>query len=76
MTPFELLEDQNFRESLDVMHKGYIEQCYRNANLKVPIPISMNPLTYSDPKIEKGLNQLRQGAKNALFAYTQHLKNN
>ena len=68
MSNFDLLRNENFYESLDVMHKGYIEQCYRNANLKVPIPTSMKPLTYSDPKIEKGLNQLRQGAKNALFA--------
>ena len=76
MTPFELLEDQNFRESLDIMHKGYIEKCYKEKGLEVPIPTSLQPLQYNNPKIEKGLNQLRQGAKNALFAYTQHLKNN
>lgn len=65
----EILKDSDFREALDMVHLGYINNCYAKANMQSPIPSSLVPLAYDDAKIQKGLNQLRQGAKNALFAY-------
>ena len=70
----ELLKDQNFKESLDMIMKGYIDSMYANAGKQPPVPSSLIPLTYDDPKIQKGLTQLMQGAKNALYCYDQFVK--
>lgn len=70
----ELLKDQNFKESLDMIMKGYIDSMYAKANKQPPVPSSLIPLTYDDPKIQKGLIQLMQGAKNALYCYDQFFK--
>lgn len=74
MSAFKLLENPNFKESLDMMHLGYIKKCYADAGKEAPVPKSLIPLEFEDKAIQKGLNQLRQGAKNALFAYDQHMK--
>lgn len=73
MKASELLKDQNFIEKLQMTHKGYIDQMYANANKQPPVPSSLIPLTYDDPKIQKGLIQLMQGAKNALYCYDQFI---
>ncbi|MEG1089794.1 MAG: hypothetical protein RSE38_00630 [Acinetobacter sp.] len=70
----DLLKNPEFVEALDMMHKGYIDNCYANAGKQPPVPESLIPLSYADAKIQKGLNQLRQGAKNALYAADKHLK--
>lgn len=67
----ELLKDQNFKESLDMLMKGYIDSMYTKAGKQPPVPSSLIPLSYDDPKIQKGLIQLMQGAKNALYCYDQ-----
>lgn len=72
----ELLKDQNFKESLDMIMKGYIDSMYAKAGKQPPVPSSLIPLTYDDPKIQKGLTQLMQGAKNALYCYDQFVKEN
>lgn len=69
MNTKEALNNPDFLEALDMMHKKYIDSMYAKANMQSPIPSSLVPLAYDDAKIQKGLNQLRQGAKNALFAY-------
>ena len=69
----ELLKDQNFKESLDMIMKGYIDSMYAKSGKQPPVPASLIPLTYDDPKIQKGLNQLMQGAKNALYCYDQFM---
>ena len=74
MSAFKLLEDPLFREALEMMHKGYIDKAYNDAGREPPIPKSLIPLEYADPKIQKGLNQLMQGAKNALFTYDKFNK--
>ena len=74
MSAFKLLEDPNFKEALDMMHLAYIKKCYEEANMKAPIPKSLIPLEFENAKIQKGLDQLRQGAKNALFAHDQFIK--
>lgn len=70
----DFLNNPEFSELLDMVHKGYIDSCYSKANQPLPIPDSLIPLAYSDKKIQKGLNQLRQGAKNALYALDRHSK--
>ncbi len=70
----ELLKDQNFKESLEMIMKGYIDKAYHDAGKQPPVPSSLIPLTYDDPKIQKGLTQLMQGAKNALYCYDQFVK--
>lgn len=74
MKASELLKDQNFIEKLQMVHLGYINQMYANAGKQPPVPSSLIPLTYDDPKIQKGLTQLMQGAKNALYCYDQFVK--
>ena len=74
MKASELLKDKNFIERLEMVHLGYINQMYANAGKQPPIPSSLIPLTYDDPKIQKGLTQLMQGAKNALYCYDQFMK--
>lgn len=74
MKASELLKDKHFIERLEMVHLGYINQMYANAGKQPPIPSSLIPLTYDDPKIQKGLIQLMQGAKNALYCYDQFLK--
>lgn len=69
MNTKEALNNPGFLEALDMMHKQYIDSMYAKANMQPPIPSSLVPLAYDDAKVQKGLNQLRQGAKNALFAY-------
>ena len=76
MSRFQLLEDEKFKEALDMVHKGYIDKCFSGAGIEKPIPKSLIPLSYDNPKIEKGLNQLRQGAKNALFMLDKFEKDN
>ena len=71
MKASELLKDKHFIERLEMVHLGYINQMYANAGKQPPVPSSLIPLTYDDPKIQKGLNQLMQGAKNALYCYDQ-----
>ena len=68
-----LLNNPEFVEKLQMTHKGYIDQMYINANKQPPVPSSLIPLTYDDPKIQKGLTQLMQGAKNALYCYDQFM---
>ena len=70
----DLLKNPGFVEALDMIHKQYIDQMYHNAGKQPPVPSSLIPLTYDDPKIQKGLNQLKQGAKNALYAADKYLK--
>ena len=70
----DLLKNPEFAEALDMIHKQYIDQMYHNAGKQPPVPSSLIPLTYDDPKIQKGLNQLKQGAKNALYAADKYLK--
>lgn len=70
----DLLKNPEFAEALDMIHKGYIDSCYANAGKQPPVPESLIPLSYADAKIQKGLNQLKQGAKNALYAADKHLK--
>lgn len=74
MKASELLKDKNFIERLEMVHLGYINQMYANAGKQPPIPSTLIPLTYDDPKIQKGLTQLMQGAKNALYCYDQFMK--
>lgn len=69
MNTKEALNNPDFLEELDMMHKKYIDSMYAKANMQPPMPSLLVPLAYDDAKIQKGLNQLRQGAKNALFAY-------
>ena len=69
----ELLNNPDFVEMLEMMHKGYIDSCYTKAGKQPPVPASLIPLSYEDEKIQKGLNRLRQGAKNALYAADKHL---
>ena len=70
----DLLKNPEFCESLDMIHKQYIDQMYHNAGKQPPVPESLIPLSYADAKIQKGLNQLKQGAKNALYAADKYLK--
>lgn len=73
MKAMEALNDPKFKEALDMVHKGYIDSMYAKAGKQPPVPSSLIPLTYDDAKIQKGLNQLMQGAKNALYAYDKFL---
>ena len=68
-----LLNNPEFVEKLQMTHKGYIDSMYTKAGKQPPVPSSLIPLTYDDPKIQKGLNQLMQGAKNALYCYDQFM---
>ena len=68
----DLLKNPEFIEALDMMHKGYINNCYASVNKPIPVPDTLVPLSYSDAKIQKGLDQLRQGAKNALYALDRY----
>ena len=70
----DLLKNPEFAEALDMIHKQYIDQMYQNAGKQAPVPESLIPLSYADAKIQKGLNQLRQGARNALYAADKYLK--
>ena len=74
MKAMDLLKDSYFLESLSMVQKGYIDKAYKDAGREPPIPKSLTPLEYADPKIQKGLNQLMQGAKNALFTYDKFNK--
>lgn len=76
MSRFQLLEDEKFKEALDMVHLGYIKKCYAEANMSAPIPKTLVPLSFDDAKVQKGLNQLRQGAKNALFMLDKFEKDN
>lgn len=69
-----LLNNPEFVERLQMTHKGYIDSMYAKAGKQPPVPSSLIPLTYDDPKIQKGLIQLMQGAKNALYCYDQFVK--
>ena len=69
----DLLKNPEFCEALDMIHKQYIDQMYHNAGKQPPVPESLIPLSYADAKIQKGLSQLKQGAKNALYAADKHL---
>ena len=73
MKAMEALSNPEFAEALDMIHKQYIDQMYHNAGKHPPVPESLIPLSYADAKIQKGLSQLRQGAKNALYAADKHL---
>lgn len=70
----DLLKNPEFVEALDMVHKQYIDQMYHNAGKQPPVPESLIPLSYSDTKIQKGLNQLKQGAKNALYCCDKFVK--
>ena len=70
----DLLNNPEFVEKLHMVHKGYIDSMYTKAGKQPPVPSSLIPLTYDDPKIQKGLTQLMQGAKNALYCYDQFVK--
>ena len=70
----DLLNNPEFVEKLQMTHKGYIDSMYAKAGKQPPVPSSLIPLTYDDPKIQKGLIQLMQGAKNALYCYDQFVK--
>ena len=74
MKAMEALNDPKFKEALDMVHKGYIDSMYAKAGKQAPVPSSLIPLTYDDAKIQKGLNQLMQGAKNALYAYDKFME--
>ncbi len=69
-----LLNNPEFVEKLQMVHKGYIDSMYAKAGKQPPVPSSLIPLTYDDPKIQKGLIQLMQGAKNALYCYDQFVR--
>lgn len=73
MKAMDLLKDSSFLESLSMVQKGYIDSMYAKAGKQPPVPSSLIPLTYDDAKIQKGLNQLMQGAKNALYAYDKFM---
>lgn len=68
----DLLNNPEFIEALDMVHKGYIDSRYTDAKKPIPIPKSLVPLSYADARIQKGLDQLRQGAKNALYTLDKH----
>ena len=70
----DLLNNPEFVEKLQMTHKGYIDSMYAKAGKQPPVPSSLIPLTYGNPKIQKGLTQLMQGAKNALYCYDQFMK--
>ena len=70
----EALNNPEFKERLEMLMKGYIDKAYHDSGKQPPVPSSLIPLTYDDPKIQKGLNQLMQGAKNALYCYDQFVK--
>ena len=69
-----LLNNPEFVEKLQMTHKGYIDSMYTKAGKQPPVPSSLIPLAYDDPRIQKGLIQLMQGAKNALYCYDQFVK--
>ena len=69
----DLLNNPEFIEKLQMTHKGYIDSMYAKSGKQPPVPSSLIPLTYDDQKIQKGLNQLMQGAKNALYCYDQFM---
>ena len=57
-----------FKELLDMTHKGFIDSKYIESGREPPVPLSLKPLAYEDDKVQKGLNQLRHGASNAIIA--------
>lgn len=67
MKSLEPLKNPEFVEHLEMCHKQYIDKKYTDAGLQPPIPVSLIPLSYADAKIQKGLEQLKQGSKNALY---------
>ena len=69
----DLLNNPEFVEKLQMTHKGYIDKAYHDSGKQPPVPSSLIPLTYDDPKIQKGLTQLMQGAKNALYCYDRFM---
>lgn len=76
MSALKLLENHEFKERLEMLMKGFIDKAYHDANKQPPIPESLIPLRYADKKVQKGLNQLMQGAENALYCYDQFMKQN
>ena len=72
----ELDKVDRFKELLDMAHKGYIDNKYIQANRQPPIPKSLVPLAYDDAKVQKGLEQLRAGASNAINALNKYIGNN
>lgn len=69
----DLLNNPEFKERLEMLMKGFIDKAYHDANKQPPVPESLIPLQYADKKVQKGLNQLMQGAKNALCCYDQFM---
>lgn len=67
MKNLDLLKNPEFVEHLEMCHKQYIDKKYSEAGREPPIPTSLIPLSYADAKIQKGLEQLKQGSKNALY---------
>ncbi len=63
-----------FKELLDMTHKGHIDSKYKAAGLEPPVPSSLIPLSYSDAKVQKGLDQLRAGASNAIAALNKYIE--
>jgi len=72
----ELNKVDHFKELLDMTHKGYIDNKYIQANRQPPVPKSLVPLAYADERVQKGLEQLRAGASNAINALNKYMGNN
>ena len=71
----ELNKIDRFKELLDMTHKGYIDNKYIQANRQPPVPKSLVPLAYEDERVQKGLDQLRVGALNAINALNKYMGN-
>lgn len=72
MSAYEALKDQNFKERLDMLIKGYIEKKFKDDGREAPVATSWTPLTYQNAELQKAVDRLRKGGDLALFAYDKY----
>lgn len=74
MSAYKLLENENFRESLDMMIKSYIDKQFREIEKPIPIPSCLTPLSYENKELQKAVTRLRKGGEIALYAHDVFIK--
>ena len=76
MKAFELLKNPDFRESFEMMIKGYIDKQFRDANKPIPIPSSLIPLDYADKDLSRAVSRLKKGGEVALYCFDVYSEKN
>lgn len=61
MKAIDALKDERFRQYLDSLIKGFIDESMASVNKPIPTPKTENPLFYDNKELDRSVSRIKRG---------------